>query len=313
LAELPDFPTDPVLARKLQRVGSPAGVAIALGDAAGCIEWVNAAFQRLTGYAAAEMTGKRLDLLRGLDIGASALDYVMSRFRRGEPSHLEIRTRATGARDARRLAIEVRPLGPDQGFVALVRDVTARKLAERETKHAPGRAQAERRDATQPRPTPVPRLTLRPVDVSRLVMESCDLLEAAVSGRTLLDLDLDGNLPRVLADVVRLREVLVNLVRHAADALAGASGTIRVQTSLHQESSPPGGVELEVRDTGWGSERARLAAAPGAGSSPHGARRVLSLAEIRGIVESHGGALAIASGAQEGTRALVVLPCAPRT
>jgi len=304
VAELPDRPFDVTLARRLESLGDTFGLAIALGDPAGCIEWVNPAFQRLTLYTAAEMTGKRLDLLRGLDIGDPALDYVLTRFRRGESSRLEIPTRREPGRVERRLDIEVRPLGPDEGFVVLVRDVTGRKLAERDPESPSKECDA----STSRTPSTVPRLMLQPVDVSRLVMESRDLLEAAASGRTLLDLDLDGNLPRVQADVVRLREVLVGLVRHAADALAGASGTIRVQTSLNQESSPAGGVELEVRDKGWG-EGARLASTTSADSSRHGVRRVLSLAEIRSIVEGHGGTLAVTSPNSEGNRAVVTIPC----
>jgi PAS domain S-box-containing protein len=313
VAELPDRPSDANLARRLEGLGDTSGLAVALGDAAGCIEWVNAAFQRLTGHAVAELTGKRLDLLQGLDIGEPALDYVLTRFRSGESSRLRIPTRRERGRSERWLDIEVRPLGPDDGFAVLVSDVTERKLAPPGPKvRARPAGHLEDRDprapSTSPGPSPVPRLTLRLVDVSGLVIQNYDLLEAAVSGRTLLDLDLAGNLPSVKADVVRLREVLVSLVRQAADALAGAPGTIRVRTSVSQGEAFPGGVELEVRDTGWGAERARFASAMGA-SSPHAAHRVLGLAEIRGIVQGHGGTLAITSRSCEGTRAVVTFPC----
>ena len=90
MAELPDRPSDTTLARRLESLGDTSGLAIALGDAAGCIEWVNAAFQRLTQHTAAEITGKRFDLLPGLDLGEPAVDYVLTRFRSGESSRLEI-------------------------------------------------------------------------------------------------------------------------------------------------------------------------------------------------------------------------------
>lgn len=306
MAEPPERPSDPVLARKLERAGDPTGRGVAIGDAAGCIEWVNAAFQRLTGYPAAELCGKRIDLLRGLDVGAPALDHVLTRFRRGEPARLEIPARGTSGDSRRWLDIEVVPLGPDEGFVALVRDVTARKRAEQ---GGEARRTATVDPTTAPSgPTPVPRLTLQPVDLSLLVMQSYELLEASVSGRTLLDLDLAGNLPPVGVDVLRLREVLVSLVLHAAEGLAGAPGAIRVRTGLRGQGSRPQAVELEVRDTGF-AERVRLAGSFDPSRSRR-SLRVLGLSEIRAVVEAHGGRLALTSHPEQGTRALALLPCA---
>jgi nitrogen-specific signal transduction histidine kinase len=140
-------------------------------------------------------------------------------------------------------------------------------------------------------------------------MQSCELLEAAVSGRTLLDLDLAGNLPSVLADVGTLREVVVSLVRHAAENLEGAPGTIRVRTSLVPTQKGDGRqVGLEVRHTGWGMETPNLhdGFLPGGRASGN-----LGIAEVRAIAESQGGSLSIASGQGACTRILVLIPCDP--
>lgn len=305
MAQLPDFPSDPALLRKLERVGNPVGVAVALGDSAGCIEWVNGSFEQLTGYGAAELTGKRLELFRGLDIGEPALDYVMARFRRGEASRLEIRTVGSRRHPPRWLAIEVRPLGRDEGFVALVRDLSGQRRGTDS-----GGDGLSRSGAVEGRHTPSGRrlsgpLYMRPVDLSQMVMQSCELLEAAVSGRTLLDLDLAGNLPLVLADPARLREVAVGLVRRAAEALEGAPGGICVRTSLAHERGGGQGVVLEVRSARWGAER------PDSSTFLPGdpAARELELAEVLASVEAHGGSISITSDPRAGTR--VVLPVAP--
>jgi PAS domain S-box-containing protein len=299
VAEPPERLADPAHARKLERVRAAPGDAIALGDAAGCIEWVNAAFQQLAGYTAAEMAGKRLDVLRGLDIGGPALDYVMTRFRRGEPSRLQIRTPAKRGRDERWLDIEVEPLGPDEGFVARVRDVTQRRRTEHPA--APMASPGTVGDPPQ-RPAPVPKLTLRPVDVSRLVMESWDLLETAVPGSTLVDLDLDGNLPLLQADGERLQEVLVGLVRHAADALEGAPGAICVRTSPARLGAERVGVELEVL------ERGSAGGPPAMAPLAQRRQREADLPAMRRIVEAHGGSLSITSRPGEDRRAVVTLP-----
>lgn len=307
---LPDVPSDPALLRKLERLGAPPGVAVALGDPAGCVEWVNGAFQRLTGYPAAELTGKRLDLFRGLDIGEPALDYVMARFRQGIRSRLEIRTRGSRRHPPRWLDVEVVPLGPDEGFAAIVRDVTERRSRDPERREEADAAREEpsptRCDVDPSGPAPVPRLALKRTDLSMLVMQSYELLEAALPRHTLLDLDLAGNLPAVKADVPQLRQALVSLVRHAADSLEGAPGAVRVRTGLRQESSRVTGIELEVRDTGFADTvpTARTVASRTRPTQP-----LLGLPEIRRLIEAHRGSFEFARRPGVGGRALAVLPC----
>lgn len=295
MARLPDVPSDPALLRKLERLGAPTGAAVALGDPAGCVEWVNRAFQRLTGYPAVELTGKRLELFRGLDIGEPALDYVMARFRRGIRSRLEIRTRGSRRHPPRWLDVEVVPLGPDEGFAALVRE-------------RPDPTPERRRAARPPAPAPVPREiapaptpSLQPLDASQVVIQSCERLEVSVAGRALLDLDLAGNLPCVLGDARLLRDVVIRLVRRSAEALERGRGAVCVRTSRAEVRSGGGpGVGIEVRGSSWGADESF---ADAFASGDEDAR--LELAEIRAVAVAHGGTFSTGDG-----RALLVLPSA---
>ncbi|MEN8185303.1 MAG: PAS domain S-box protein, partial [Myxococcota bacterium] len=130
MREPSELPRDPALLAKLARVASRTESAVAIGDASGCVEWVNPAFERITGYSAAEIQGKRLDLLRGLHPGEPAFDWVLSRFQQGQPARLEIPARSRSGQELW-LAIEVQPLGTDEGFIAIAIDITERKRAER--------------------------------------------------------------------------------------------------------------------------------------------------------------------------------------
>jgi PAS domain S-box-containing protein len=153
------------------------------------------------------------------------------------------------------------------------------------------------------------------LDLSRLVMQSSELLEAAVAKRALLSLDVAGNLPRVLGDPVQLRQVLLHLVENAAEAVDGRTGTITVRTRVAEER-PPGAqepvraVHLEVSDTGCGMDRETVSRVFEPFFTTKFTGRGLGLSASRGIVHAHKGTLSIASREGRGTTVTIQLPCA---
>lgn len=104
--------------------------------------------------------------------------------------------------------------------------------------------------------------TLEPVNVSRLVEESKELLNVAVSKHATLQLRLTAAVPAVRANAATLRQILINLVSNASDAIGERDGVIQVSTSrVNVEENqaiagnrlPAGNyVQLEVSDTGCG-------------------------------------------------------------
>src|SRR5271165_851695 len=74
-----------------------------------------------------------------------------------------------------------------------------------------------------------------PVDVSVLVEEMLQLLRVAIPRSTLLETDLPKGLPQVQANPAQLRQVVLNLVTNASEAIGDRSGTIRVSTSLARD------------------------------------------------------------------------------
>src|SRR5205814_6262319 len=65
-------------------------------------------------------------------------------------------------------------------------------------------------------------------------------------------LSLSPSLPRVPADVAQVRQLLLNLLRNAREAMS-SGGSLRVTTRAVR-----GAVEIEVRDTGPGIPPDRL-------------------------------------------------------
>ena len=69
-----------------------------------------------------------------------------------------------------------------------------------------------------------------PVDVSGIVSEMLELLKVSVSKHAVLEIDLGINLPAVQANAAQLRQVVMNLITNASEALGDQDGVIRVTT-----------------------------------------------------------------------------------
>jgi CheY-like chemotaxis protein len=134
-------------------------------------------------------------------------------------------------------------------------------------------------------------------------------------------LDLDDELPAIDGDLTQLRQVALNLITNASEALGGRAGTITVRTDVVEadrldlarfqlaEDLPEGRyVRLEVDDTGVGisgEDRARIFE-PFFTTKFSG--RGLGLAAVLGIVRSHHGAIAVASEQHHGTTFTILFP-----
>jgi signal transduction histidine kinase len=157
-----------------------------------------------------------------------------------------------------------------------------------------------------------PGLKLAGLDVGALVREVARAHAPLLLGRPLeLQLELADDLPPVLADRKRLRQVLTNLLANALKFTD--AGTISVSARAANHAGRPA-VELSVADTGVGIAEHEL---PGIfdeykQGTNTGARREqgagLGLAICRRLVELHGGQISAESRAGEGARFTLSLP-----
>jgi len=152
------------------------------------------------------------------------------------------------------------------------------------------------------------------LDLSELVRGTAALLEVTISKNNRLDLRLADGLPPVLADPTQLRQIVMNLVINAADAITGRPGLITVTTftrtaddallhsALGNPDLPAGTyVGLEVADNGSGMTPETIARIFEPFFTTKFSGRGLGLSAVLGIVQAHRGALFVESTPGQGS------------
>lgn len=158
------------------------------------------------------------------------------------------------------------------------------------------------------------RIRLRDVDLSSTVREIMQMIGVSVSKKITLIYDLADDLPAFHADVSQIRQVIMNLITNAGEAIGDRTGEIRIRTGRQAECSccdDASCLFLEVEDTGCGMDdetRDRLFE-PFFTTKFTG--RGLGMAAVGGIVKAHGGRIEIDSEPGRGTRIRVILPGKP--
>src|SRR5436309_4665772 len=124
-----------------------------------------------------------------------------------------------------------------------------------------------------------------------------------------VQLDLESDLPLVWADGHQLKQVVLNLIANARQALREAPPPRRLSLATRYEVQSRR-ARIEVADTGPGIPpeiQARIFE-PFFTTKPEGEGTGLGLALARGIVEGHGGTIGVESRPGEGARSLIELP-----
>ena len=156
-------------------------------------------------------------------------------------------------------------------------------------------------------------------DVRTIVEETRALLRAAIPAGIDLVLRLDDSPMPVDADAGQIQQVLMNLGVNAWQAIDDAHGRIeiaarpvRLDGSAHDVAPLAAGhyVQLEVIDNGCGMGEALQARIfePFFTTKPVGKGTGLGLAVVHGIVQAHGGSIAVESRAGVGTSFRIWLP-----
>jgi two-component system, cell cycle sensor histidine kinase and response regulator CckA len=161
------------------------------------------------------------------------------------------------------------------------------------------------------------------IDLSRLIEEVTRLLGTLISKKAVLRMNLPPALPAIKADAAQLRQIVMNLVTNASDALGEQNGFIQITTGTTTVAPgrvpriepgsmlPPGEyVYLEVADTGCGMDASTKARIFDPFFSTKFTGRGLGLAAVLGIVRAHGGTIQVDSEPGYGTSFRVLFPCA---
>ncbi|MGH7512313.1 MAG: ATP-binding protein [Gemmatimonadales bacterium] len=151
----------------------------------------------------------------------------------------------------------------------------------------------------------------RRLDLSDEVRETATLLRTAISKQAALVWDLSPDLA-INADPTQVRQILMNLITNASDALGESPGSITLRTGRTDDPRAGSGthdfVFLEVSDTGCGMDTSTLQRIFDPFFSTKFTGRGLGLAAVMGIVESHHGHIRIRTGPGEGTTFRILFP-----
>ena len=173
---------------------------------------------------------------------------------------------------------------------------------------------------------------VRHLDLSTEVREMATLLRTGISKQATLAWELASKLPAVSADPTQIRQIVMNLITNASDALGETGGTITLRTGVTRledlddqhfgvplegegqvDWSKGPFVYLEVGDTGSGMTPDTLSRIFDPFFSTKFTGRGLGLAAIMGIVRSHHGLIRVRTAPGEGTSFRVLFPAVAGT
>jgi signal transduction histidine kinase/ActR/RegA family two-component response regulator len=166
-----------------------------------------------------------------------------------------------------------------------------------------------------------------PIHLNEFVEELVHMFEASISKKAMLKFDLADDLPAIEADATQVRQILMNLVTNASEAIDDRSGIITFSTGtmdcdrkyldsenaafrvgLDEPLPEDVYVYFEVADTGCGMDEETLDKLFDPFFTTKFTGRGLGMAATLGIVRGHRGAIKIYSEPSKGTTIKVLFP-----
>ncbi|MEM7350660.1 MAG: ATP-binding protein [Acidobacteriota bacterium] len=165
------------------------------------------------------------------------------------------------------------------------------------------------------------RFMVEEIDIAELVREMIHLLDVTISKSVALETDFAQDLAAMEGDPTQIRQVVMNLITNAAEALGDEVGTITIATGRIEadrsylagtflDDDLPAGryVFLEVSDTGPGMEPETRSKIFDPFFTTKFTGRGLGLAAVLGIVRGHRGAIRVYSEVGRGTSFKLLFP-----
>ncbi len=164
-------------------------------------------------------------------------------------------------------------------------------------------------------------LDFQAINLQQFLKDLKSFLRSTVSKRITLTFNLSANLPPIRGDRSQLRQLIMNIVTNAAEAIGDREGTIQMSTSAINTSTQdlrhyhimgdlPWGpcVSFKIQDSGSGIKPELIPKIFDPFFSTKFPGRGLGLAALLGIVRGHGAAIAVHSRIGQGTEFLFLFP-----
>jgi PAS domain S-box-containing protein len=165
------------------------------------------------------------------------------------------------------------------------------------------------------------RFVIEALDLSGVVMEMAHMLEVSISKKVQLTYNLKSNVPPIEADATQLRQIILNLITNASEAIGDDRGEITLSVGVMEcdraylsgafiDKTLPVGTYtfLDVSDTGIGMDEETITKIFDPFFSTKFAGRGLGLSAVLGIIRGHQGAIKVASKPGTGSSFRVLLP-----
>ncbi len=159
------------------------------------------------------------------------------------------------------------------------------------------------------------------IDLNTLLHEMLYMLEVSVSKKTLVRLNLAQQLPLIEVDATQLRQVAMNLVINASEAIGDTAGVITITTGcidcdahylkdvwLIEDITEGRYVYLEVADSGCGMDKGTVEKIFEPFFTTKFTGRGLGMAAVMGIIRGHKGAIKVYSEPGKGSSFKILLP-----
>ena len=147
-----------------------------------------------------------------------------------------------------------------------------------------------------------------PLDINDLIREVMSLVQSDLKNRGVSSrAQLADDLPRVLADRIQLRQVILNLIMNAIEAMVSVSDRARV-LRVRSENHGDNGVSVAVEDSGSGIAPEDMDRIFETFFTTKSEGMGMGLSICRSIVASHGGRITVAKGEPHGSVFQLILP-----
>ncbi len=159
------------------------------------------------------------------------------------------------------------------------------------------------------------------IDINDVIFEMESLLETSISKKIKLSYELSTGLKLIRGDITQIRQIIMNLILNASEAIGNASGSITLMTyltecndemidhlAMNYSMKPGTHLCMEISDTGCGilPEKIKQIFDPFYTTKFTG--RGLGLAAVSGIIKSHNAGLIVESEPGKGTTFRVYFP-----
>jgi signal transduction histidine kinase/CheY-like chemotaxis protein len=164
-------------------------------------------------------------------------------------------------------------------------------------------------------------VSLYNVNLTALVEETVKMLKSALNQNVVIKTSCSAEIPTIKSDNSQLRQVVMNLIINASEAIGDDHGVIHVTLTkseinaghmnkdhLGADITPGGYVCLEVSDTGCGMDAATKLRVFEPFFTTKFTGRGLGMSAVLGIVTAHKGALQLDSQPGQGTTFKIYLP-----